>query len=55
MQWLRVSQKLKDKLDFHEKKLFVAVPADSPQSSSSIDGYDYRTIGELAVKYTDGS
>lgn len=45
-------KKLKDKLDLHEKKLFVAVhPLIHPRrSSSSIDGYDYRTIGELADK-----
>ncbi|NMA33226.1 MAG: hypothetical protein GX940_01565 [Clostridiaceae bacterium] len=45
-------RKLKDKLDTRNKKLFVAVhPLMHPKrSASSLDGYDYRTIGELADK-----
>lgn len=45
-------QKLKTELDKENKKLYVAVhPLIHPKrSSSSIDGYDYRTIGRLADK-----
>lgn len=45
-------RKLKDKLDTREKKLFVAVhPLIHPKkSASSLDGYDYMKIGELADK-----
>lgn len=45
-------RKLRNDLDRHGKKLYVAVhPLIHPKrSSSSIDGYDYRAIGELADK-----